>query len=662
MNEQGKSVFYSFFLLIIGLSLLLVISGLHLTQGQAPFTLKELVLGLWEGDGRIQSVVFGIRMPRVAVGLLAGGALAMAGLVLQTLTKNPLASAGTLGINAGAYFMVVAAAVFFPGLNSSYPFIASFLGSAFAALLVFSLAGRAMDPVRVALTGMIVSLLFAAVTSGLQLMFEQETNGLFLWGAGTLIQNDWSGFRFALPFIVCAGLLLLLLGKQFDLLLLGEEAAAGLGASIQRIKAAGWLLAIMLAAATVSVAGPIGFIGLMAPHIVRMLGIRGHLQQLIHAFVWGAFLLIAADVLARFIQPGSEIPVGAITALIGGPWLMYLAYRTGKRYKGQNQTLRGNRSKLSFPWLITSMVAALLVVAIGALAFGGGSFYSFSEMVSGALFDTVTVQFRWPRVLVAFLVGSLLALCGVLLQSVLRNPLGDPSILGITSGGGVGALSVIVLFPSLSFVWVPVGAATGAGLAIAIILLATKRSNWEPISLALMGVAVSAMGSGIIQILTVKAGVGVAPVLLWLAGSTYGMNWQDVWFLAFVLIALVPISYSFSRQLDVLALNQEVSVTLGLRIQLVRVLVLLLAVGAGAAAVAVAGAISFIGLLAPHAARGIVGVKTRFVVPVSMLLGGILLVTADLLGRLVLYPKDIPSGLLVAIIGAPYLLYIMKKL
>lgn len=650
-----------FVLLAVGIVLLAFVSALHLTQGHAAISWRELLVDSWS-DGRTQAILFGVRLPRVVIGVLAGGALAMAGLLLQTLTKNPLASAGTLGINAGAYLFVVLGAVFFPAVGAFHPFLLSFFGAVFAAILVFSLVGRGMEPVRVALTGMIVTLLFGAATSGIQLMFEQETNGLFLWGAGTLIQNNWSGVSFAWPFIVIAGAIAIIAGKKFDLLLLGDEAAAGLGASVRRIKLMGWTVAIVLASATVSVVGPIGFIGLMAPHIVRLLHVRGHRMQLVHAFVWGAFLLIAADVLARFIQPGSEIPVGAVTALIGGPWLMYLAYKMGKQYSGGKQTLGGKKSKLGFPVLILLFFLLTLVFAVVSLSYGGGRFYSLSELASGSLWQQTALQFRWPRVLVAFMVGAILALCGALLQSVLRNPLGDPSILGITSGGGAGALAVMVLLPALPYAFVPVGAVIGAGTAIGIILLVTKRSGWEPISLALMGVAVSAVGSGIIQILTVKASVGVAPVLLWLAGTTYAMSWQDVWFLTAVFFFIVPLSFLLTKQLDVLAFTNDVSVVLGLKVQFVRVCTLLLAVAIGAASVAVVGAIGFIGLLAPHAARGLVGVKSRYVLPMSMAIGGTLLIAADFLSRFMLYPKEIPSGLLVALIGAPYILYIMRKM
>ena len=193
---------------------------------------------------------------------------------MQTMTKNPLASASTLGIHSGAYFFVVACAIFFPRSSGNHPLLLAFGGGLVAALLVWSLVGKTLDPVRVALTGMIVSLLFASFTAALQLLFANEVAGLFLWGSGTLLQLDWSGVQFAWPWIGIVLLILLSTSRKLDVLLLNEEAAIGIGEKVGRIKLVGWLAAIFLAALTVAVVGPIGFVGIIAPHIVRLLGFR----------------------------------------------------------------------------------------------------------------------------------------------------------------------------------------------------------------------------------------------------------------------------------------------------------------------------------------------------------------------------------------------------
>ncbi|QOR66392.1 Fe(3+)-hydroxamate ABC transporter permease FhuB [Cytobacillus suaedae] len=643
-----------------GLLLLLALSLVHLTQGQADYTFFALATEVWN-SGRIQDIVLGLRLPRVVMGILAGGALAVAGLFLQTLTKNPLASASTLGLNAGAYFFVVVSMIFFPSYVGKYPFLVSLLGAVVSAVLVMSLAGKTMDPVRVALTGMIISLLFASITGALQLLFENETNGLFLWGAGTLIQLDWSGVKFAVLFILGGIILASLLGRKMDLLTLGDDIATSLGQSILKVKIVAWFTAILLAAITVSVVGPIGFVGLMAPHIVRFFGIKGHRALVVHTFLWGAILLVAADVLARVIAPGQEIPVGAMTALIGGPWLMFLAYKAGKRHQKGETRLGGAELSISYKWILLSLVILLLSVLLLAVSFGGTTFFTREQWLQGELASPFVMQFRISRILTAFVVGMLLAMSGVLLQGVLRNPLADPSVLGITSGGGAGAMIFLVLFPTVSVQFLPIAALIGSLIAISIILLITWRSRWNSILLALIGVAVSAVGSAIIQILIVKAKLGVAPALAWLAGSTYAKGWDELKLVLLVAILTIPLSLLLTRRLDVLAFGDDIAMGLGLRVSKAKIVAILLGVIMGAASVSIVGTIGFIGLLAPHAARRIVGFEHKRMIVVSLLLGGILLVGADFLGRYVLAPKEIPSGLVVALLGTPYLLYLLRK-
>lgn len=648
-------------LFIGGLLLLFVLSILHLYQGQADYTIRTLMTEVWY-EGNVQNIVLGLRLPRVIIGILSGGALAVAGVLLQTLTKNPLASPSTLGINSGAYLLTVIAMVFFPQYIGDYPFVISFLGAGLSAVLLIALVGRVMEPVRVALTGMIVALLFSSITGAVQLLFENETNGLFLWGSGTLIQLDWSGVKFSIFFILIGLIIALVLGKSLDLLSLGDDLATSLGQSVNRVKAFAWFTAILLSAVTVSVVGPIGFIGLMAPHLVRLMGIQGHKLLILHSFLWGANLLVAADVLAMWIQPGQEIPVGAMTALIGAPWLMYLAYKTGKRQTRGESRLGSSLLPISYRWILFGLFGLTIMIILVSVSYGAGSFFTFQDWLDKSFNSPFVMQFRIPRILTAFLVGMLLATSGLFIQAVLRNPLADPSVLGITSGGGAGALIFLVLFPAVSIQFLPIAAMIGSSISITIILILSWKTQWQPILLALMGVAVSAFGSAIIQILIVKANIGVAPALAWLAGSTYAKGWEELKLAGIVALITIPLSILFIKKFDVISFGDEVAEGLGVNIIMTRLLAIMLGVCMGAVSVSIVGTVGFIGLLAPHAARRMVGFEHGKVIPVSLFLGGILLTSADLIGRIVLAPKEIPSGLVVALIGTPYLLYLLRKI
>ncbi|RNA67479.1 iron ABC transporter permease [Alteribacter keqinensis] len=644
----------SFVSLTGGFFLLLILSVIHLTQGQAQYTVAELVEQVWI-PGRIQDIILSLRLPRLTMGVIAGGALAVSGAALQTLTRNPLASAGTLGINSGAFFFVVASMIFFPGLLGSYPFVTALCGAVLAAVLVILLSGKQMNPVRVALTGMIVSLFFASLTGALQLLFENQTNGLFLWGAGTLVQMNWNGVAFSAPVIGLSFLAILLLSKPLDTFSLGEDIAASLGQRVLTVKLLTWILAIVMAAATVSVVGPIGFIGLMAPHIVKMIGVKGHLQIFIHSFLWGATLLVGADVLGRLIQPAQEIPAGAMTALLGSPWLLYLAWRTAKALKQGDRQMGGTRSPVKMKIIVPVLLVSSAIVILIA--------YSYNALTGGFDWSGAAVwTFRAPRVITAFLVGVMLAMAGVLFQGVLRNPLADASVIGVTSMGGAGAMLLLVMFPALPPQLLPLGAVVGAMTALAIILFTAWKNNFQPILVALIGIAISAFGSAAIQVFVVKAGLSVSSALVWLSGSTYGNSWGSVQFAIILLVVfLVPAVY-LTRSLDGLMFGDDVASGLGMNVRSVRIGALFTGVAISTAAVSIVGTIGFIGLVSPHIARRLTGYKHLPLLIISGLLGGLLLVTADFIGRVVIAPKDIPSGLVVALIGTPYLLYLLRRM
>lgn len=229
-------------------------------------------------------------MPRTVIGILAGGALAIAGALLQAITKNPLAASDTLGINAGAYFVVVLGAVMFPGLLHQAPFLFAAVGGLLAAVLAYFMGGgRSGSPIRLALAGLIVSMVLGSFTGALHIFYSFETQGLFLWGSGSLVQNDWSGTTYAWPWVVGLSIIAVLLSRQFDVLDLDESTSTSLGQKVSLTRAVGIVLAVLLSTITVSVIGPIGFVGLVAPHLVRLSGLKMHRWVLPGSFLWGHY-------------------------------------------------------------------------------------------------------------------------------------------------------------------------------------------------------------------------------------------------------------------------------------------------------------------------------------------------------------------------------------
>lgn len=655
-----------------GAALLILLVLIHINQGNSQIPISTVFESIFAPNDSLEhSTVRYLRLPRVVIGILAGGALAVSGAVLQTITKNPLASASTLGIHSGTFFAVVFATVFFPAALGANGLFVAFLGGVVTAVLVYGLSGggATTTPVKMVLAGMVVSIMFSSFTSVLQIFYEYETSGLFLWGAGSLIQNNWDGVQFSLPLVFFSFLFLLFMSKKLDLLQLGEDVSTSLGQNVNRVKVLALLNAVFLTAVTVSIVGPIGFVGLMAPHLVKLIGYRTHYLLTPGAFLWGATILVGADVLARIIDDSfSELPVGAITALIGAPWLIILILQKHNSNAGEKGSISAGRVSLPIPTKLLFPSLFLLLMTAIFIGISTGNYGVEINVTLDALFGNsndfmrnLILDLRLPRILVAAVSGAGLAIAGLVLQGILRNPLADPSVIGITSGAGVGALSVLYVF-SLPAIFIPFGAFVGAIVAFLTIMFLSIKSNFQPSIVALLGIGISAFGSAIIQILVVEADLGVAAALTWLSGTTYAKGWSELFqYLTIPLVVFTPILFIQMKKLDVLSLGDDTASGLGLQVKSTRFMMAMLATIIAAACVATVGTIGFVGLIAPHLSRILIGPKNKQLLPLTAITGAIFLTIADILSRTLLVPKEIPSGVLVALIGAPYFLWLMNR-
>lgn len=282
--------------------------------------------------------------------------------------------------------------------------------------------------------------------------------------------------------------------------------------------------------------------------------------------------------------------------------------------------------------------------------------------------ELLLFEFRLPRITIAMLIGMGLAVSGAVLQGIVKNPLADPGIIGINAGAGLAVMLFVSYFSTElgnSVFIMPVLAFAGAGAAAVIIYAFSykKDEGVSPIRLILVGVAVAAGISALMIVLTLKLDPRTYDfVATWLAGSIWGSNWNFVLALLPWLLILIPFVYMKSRVLDVLNLGDHTAVSLGMDLEKERRILLAAAVGLAAASVSVSGGIGFVGLIAPHMTRRLVGNKHKYVIPICALVGAVLVLTADTIGRVILQPAEIPTGVVVAIIGAPYFLYLLAKL
>ncbi|WP_218131557.1 MULTISPECIES: iron ABC transporter permease [unclassified Paenibacillus] len=273
-------------------------------------------------------------------------------------------------------------------------------------------------------------------------------------------------------------------------------------------------------------------------------------------------------------------------------------------------------------------------------------------------------QLRLPRVLTGFLVGCGLALSGTILQVITRNPLASPGVIGLNSGAAAAVVAVMVLVPSFpisQFPWVAFG---GALIATAVVYTLSWRKGGgsSVVRLLLIGAGISAMAGALITyLLTLGEIFRVSQATVWMAGSLYGRTWEHFWPLLPWLLILFTCLIGLARYLDIFLLDMESAAGLGLRVELMRVLFILMSAGLAGSAVAMAGTIAFVGLMAPHMAKHLVGSRSLVRLPVAALLGGLIVMGADLTGRNVFSPFEIPAGLITAFIGAPYMVYLLLR-
>lgn len=660
--------------------LLAAVATWHLTQGTSAVDATDLLrLSMGSGDQQALDVLTASRLPRMLAGLAVGVALGAAGALFQSLARNNLAAPDTLAVNAGAYFVIVlvtALGVTLPVLGEG---LVAFAGGLAAAAVVLLMGGGGGSPTRLILAGSALTLALAAATAALLLLFDQETVGLYAWGSGSLTQLDLSAVRRMGPVILLTLAAGMLLARRLDLLTLGDDTAQVLGVRVLRTRVLGTVIAVVLASAAVTLAGPIGFVGLCAPAGVRLLAgvipaVARHRVLVPLSALAGAVIVLLSDIVMRLTlgpEGALAVPTGVATTLLGAVVLVVLARRVADAgpLRQPPAARPGSRGQSRTGRLV---VVAVLVVALGAAALlalmAGFTWLLTGDLLVWARGDAVPiVRFamdeRAPRVAAALLAGAALALSGTVVQAVCRNPLAEPGLLGITGGAGVAAVLVVTTTSTVaSTATIAAAAGLGALLAFALVYGLAWRAGLDSDRLVLVGIGVWFGTTALTTLLIVQANPWDTPrIFTWLSGSTYDRSWAQVLPVLVALVLALPLAWAAHRELDLLAIDDDTPRVLGVRLERLRLLVLVAAALLASTAVSAVGVVGFVGLLAPHAARALVSGRHLWVVPVAVLLGSVLLSLADTVGRSVLAPAQVPAGLVVALIGAPYFLYLLYR-
>ncbi len=648
-----------------GLCLLVLTLGLACAElaRQLPGALWWQALFSPELDDARQAVVHFSWLPRLAICLLAGAALGLAGTLMQQVLRNPLASPTTLGVASGAQLALMMVTLLAPSWLLIWREWIAMAGGSLAMGLVFALAWRRqLNPVVIVFAGLVINLYLAAISMGLLLFFLEELKGLLVWGSGSLAQNSWIGVGYLLPRLLLAAMLAAVLVRPLAVLELDDASARSLGVSLKHLRLAGLGLAVFVTACVVSVVGLIGFIGLAAPAMVRLLGVRKLAQRLLWAPILGALLLAATDLLLQTLSRFWPvlIPTGAMTALLGAPLLLWLIPRLGIKQSAPKANSSLQLARHPAPTrLVGLMVLGLAAAVIASLLFGQGmGGWGWPSWLRWQ----AQLEWRLPRTLAAGAAGVLLALAGTLLQRVSNNPMASPELLGVSGGTFMGVIAAALLLPALPLPMMLLGGLVGAFACLLLLVLVNRRNGFQPERILLSGIAITALFEPLQAIALANGDLRVQQLLSWMSGSTYYVT-QPV-ALALVVLALLMLAACLlvSRWLDLMPMGPAVATALGIHLGRAQLTILLLVAVLTASATMVIGPLSFAGLLAPHLARLMGLVRARWHLLGAAGCGALLMVSADWIGQQILFPQEVPVGLVSTLLGGAYFMWCLRRL
>ena len=333
-------------LMILSLGLVFLIICIGTSIGSSNISIMDIIsiishklfnTSLFEGiEAKDVSIIWSIRLPRVLLAFCVGGALAVSGAVVQSVLKNPLASPYTLGVSSGASLgvgLLIVSGITIPFLGNFSLSLVGFLCSLFTMIIVLLFASkvdRELSNTTIILTGMVFSLFFNAALTTLTALFVKKMEAITLWQMGSFSMRGWSYLRAGVPFFLIGLIGVMSFSKEMDVLTFGEEQAKAIGVEAERVKKYLFLFVAILTGAAVAISGTIGFVDLIAPHIVRKVFGSKHSYVIPMSVVFGGCLMVITDLISRTIIIPSELPVGAVTAMIGAPFFAYLYFKKAK--------------------------------------------------------------------------------------------------------------------------------------------------------------------------------------------------------------------------------------------------------------------------------------------------------------------------------------------
>lgn len=597
-----------------------------------------------------------ILLAESGMAFFCGGLLAVVSILLQQVVRNNLASDSTLAVGSGALFAMVLAMLFFPSLAIYGSFWVAFIGGlvSLGIVVLIALPSR-LDPLVLILAGFVVSIFASSFISLMMIFDTQYFARLTLWSSGLLYQIRWQPLQHLIIASLVTLPVLMILSKPLMLMALDDAQATRLGLPVQWLRIGVFILCAILTAMVVSKVGLIGFVGLGAATMVNAMKVHNIQQRLLLGFLLGGLLLWLTNnlinILTHHVELPFPLPAGALTGVLGAPLIIWLILKQPK------QTTEEDAYDIVLErWEIDWWLYVI------PLVFLFGYFLVFVQTAQGWQFSFNTdyiMQFRLGRSLGAASTGVILAIAGVVLQQMTRNPMASPEVLGISSAASITMVLAFMFIPNLPMMGVLGFGVLGALITLMVILwLASKvHSSY----LLLIGIAIGALTTSFNVIIGFSQDPRLQAILSWLSGTTYHIMPQ----IAYILLGLAILTYLVSwftiKPLKLLTLTEPVARGLGLSVKANQAGLLIFVAILSTIATVTVGPLSFIGLVVPQLARSFGAVQIDKQLPLAALLGALVMLTADWIGRYAIFPYEIPAGILASVIGGAYFLTMMRK-
>ncbi len=650
------------FKFIIYLAVLSLVMCLTLANANFYLEPNEWLQATFKPDNsNINQMVFHYSfLSRLVMSLLVGAGLGITGLLFQQVLRNPLAEPTTLGIANGAQLGITIASLWGESLVSTQT--ASIIGSLLLGGIVLSAVWRKkLSPFTLILSGLVLTLYCSSISQLIGLYYHERLQSVLLWGTGNLSQMNWSRVTSLFPVVLICFFASIILLRPLNLLGLDDSIAKNLGLYLSLSRFVTLFLAIILSAFLVNAAGIIGFIGLFAPILARLLGARRLFSRFIMSAAVGSLLLWFSDQVVFWITVNwREMSTGTVTAVIGAPVLMMLLPRL-KNNKIDLQTVATASFSLTRRnTLLWTMIGALLIIILFYVSLSLGRNGSGWSWATGDHFSQL-LPYRLPRTLAALCAGGMLAAAGLLVQKLTANPVSSPEVLGMSSGASLGVVLLLLVSTENISGWLIFAGCAGSLLSLVLIITLSGFRAFSPKRMLLGGMALNTAFTAILMLTMASGDPRVSALLTWFAGSTYGMTASRAIQASFLAILFLLCTSLCIRWLKLLPLGEVVSRAVGLHLTLSRISIMLLAAALTATSTFLVGPLSFIGLMAPHMAR-MFGFRHTFPqLIIAILCGSGLMLLADWAGRMIVFPYQLPAGLLAALLGVPFFLWQLRK-